>query len=228
MATAVVRCGERLIRSTRRIGRAPAPVLSTVLSVEIFGQLQLVPPLSCAAVYAHNNVMSVPSSNSSTRHAPSPEVADQRTYEQRSFWAQNVFTSLVLGHGAAFLALIVGVMGADDPESVAGWIKWPAMFFGTGLSLSYLVAVLMWLARGGWDHQPTDRARFNKAALIAACLSAGIFAVGVASGLVSLWTLLPDSPAVIATPAPDTDRLRGAAAPEVLPPSMQALPKSDA
>lgn len=157
--------------------------------------------------------------STSLPHQPNAETSDQRTYEQRSFWAQNVFTGLLLGHGAAFLALMTGVLGADDPGGMARWAQAPAKLFGIGIGLSYGVAVFMWLARGGWNHPRWARDLFNWLALIAAVASALVFAAGVANSVSALGRLqsksdpAPCSAAPLDCGAQPTQPSQGAAPP---------------
>jgi len=95
----------------------------------------------------------------------------------------------LLGHGAAFLALMTGVLGADDPGEMARWAQAPAKLFGIGIGLSYAVAVFMWLARGGWNHPRWARNLFNSLALITAVASALVFAAGVDNSVSALGRL---------------------------------------
>jgi hypothetical protein len=74
---------------------------------------------------------------------------------------------------------------------VIKWIRWPANLFAAGLCISYPIAVLMWLGRGGWDHDRGERKRFNKAALVLSAISAMAFAAGIFLGLLGLWTTEP-------------------------------------
>ena len=163
-------------------------------------------------------------------YEPSDELANHRTYEQRSFWAQKVFSSLLLGHGAALLALVAGFASAEDPASVIEWVRWPANLFAAGLCISYAIAVLMWLGRGGWDHDKGERKRFNKAAVILSGTSASLFALGVILGLVGLWTAEPaakDAPPVQPPVAAAPNEAAISAAPEkAAPPPRVALPAS--
>jgi hypothetical protein len=75
------------------------------------------------------------------------EVELREAAQGADFWFRRFMLSLQIGNGAAFLAVVTSVVGADQMAQAAKWAILPAMGFGVGAIFSGMLPMLLWVQR---------------------------------------------------------------------------------
>lgn len=160
------------------------------------------------------------------------EEARRSSQDDAAYWFRRFMTSLGIGHGAAFAAVLAGVGQSDNLRDAAAFAFWPSVLFGVGLLLAGLIPLGVFLQR--WSEGRPGRGWFSKFTDEATSLmtigSSLLFATGVVVTIVVLYvtarqptaTQRPESGSEAVSPE------RSAVASGAVPMDRAAAPRADA